>query len=261
MVLQMTNKFSTLPPVGIDRDRRGAAGRRRRRRARTSMSSSSTVASVIVGTHLAMGDKLSIPSGGQIRAVLPTGKTQTIRGPFEGKVSDLAKGAQNEGVWSWMKNMLKTGGSTEITTGATRSVSREAASRGRSRGRRCRPRSTASICVQKGAKVLADAHRDGAHRSRHAGRCGERRAGRGGVGGGQPDDRLAGQPEAARMAPTRSSSRTGRSAMSPCASSTSCRTRTTCWRNCRSAAASTSSTPGCATRSRRRRASRRGSRS
>ena len=56
--------------------------------------------------------------------MLPTGKTQTIRGPFEGKVSDLAKGAQNEGVWAWMKSMLKTGGSTEITTGATRSVAR-----------------------------------------------------------------------------------------------------------------------------------------
>ena len=112
----------------------------------------SSVASVAVGTHLAMGDTLSIPSGGQIRAVLPTGKTQTIRGPFEGKVADLAKGAQNEGVWAWMKTMLKTGGSTEITTGATRSVSREA---------KPRPFSwmevptavSGDICVQKGAKV------------------------------------------------------------------------------------------------------------
>jgi len=113
----------------------------------------SSVASVAVGTHLAMDDKLSIPSGGQIRAVLPTGKTQTIRGPFEGKVSDLAKGAQNEGVWGWMKTMLKTGGSTEITTGATRSVSREA---GKPRPFSWMEVPTAvngDICVQKGAKV------------------------------------------------------------------------------------------------------------
>ena len=115
----------------------------------------SSVASVAVGTHLAMDDKLSIPSGGQIRAVLPTGKTQTIRGPFEGKVSDLAKGAQNEGVWAWMKNMLKTGGSTEVTTGATRSVSKGAAGVPRPFSWTEVPTAVnGDICVQKGAKVL-----------------------------------------------------------------------------------------------------------
>ena len=126
MVLQMTNKFSSSPLLGLIATCVVLLAGVTAARADIYVIESS-VASVAVGTHLAMGDSLSSPSGGQIRAVLPTGKTQTIRGPFEGKVSDLAKGAQNEGVWSWMKTMLKTGGSTEITTGATRSVSRDTA--------------------------------------------------------------------------------------------------------------------------------------
>src|SRR5262245_6443553 len=86
----------------------------------------STAPGVSVGTHLGVDDAIAIPSGAHIRAVLPSGKTQTIRGPFNGKVAELAKGAPNEGVWMWMRNMLKTGGSTEVTTGATRGVTREA---------------------------------------------------------------------------------------------------------------------------------------
>lgn len=114
----------------------------------------STVAAVSVGAHLKSDDSIAIPANGQIRAVLPSGKTQTIRGPFNGKVSDLAKGTPNEGVWAWMMNMAKTGGSAEITTGATRSVSRDGG----------KPRAfswtevptgvNGSICVEKGAKVL-----------------------------------------------------------------------------------------------------------
>ena len=114
----------------------------------------STVAAVNVGSHLerAMTASPFRPIG-QIRAVLPSGKTQTIRGPFNGKVSDLAKGTPNEGVWAWMTNMAKTGGSSEITTGATRSVAPAG---------KPRPFSwvevptgvNGSICVEKGAKVL-----------------------------------------------------------------------------------------------------------
>ena len=113
----------------------------------------STVAAISVGAHLKADDSIAIPAGGQIRAVLPSGKTQTIRGPFNGKVSELAKGTPNEGVWTWMKNMAKTGGSQEITTGATRSVKSDS---------KPRPFSwtevpagvNGSICVEKGAKVL-----------------------------------------------------------------------------------------------------------
>jgi hypothetical protein len=113
----------------------------------------STVAAVSVGATLKSDDSIAIPANQQIRAVLPSGKTQTIRGPFTGKVSDIAKGTPNEGVWAWMTNMAKTGGSSEITTGATRSVAPAG---------KPRPFSwvevptgvNGSICVEKGAKVL-----------------------------------------------------------------------------------------------------------
>jgi hypothetical protein len=114
----------------------------------------STVPALVVGTHLTVDDKISIPSGGQIRAVLPSGKTQTIRGPFDGKVSELAKGAANEGVWAWMQKMAKTGGSSEITTGATRSVTRDTGAPRPFSWTEVPTGVNGSICVQKGAKVM-----------------------------------------------------------------------------------------------------------
>ena len=54
---------------------------------------------------------------------MPSGKTQTIKGPYSGPAGDLAKGQKpNEGVIAWIKNLLQTGGSTESTPGATRSM-------------------------------------------------------------------------------------------------------------------------------------------
>jgi hypothetical protein len=115
----------------------------------------STASGVNVGVRLTMDDTVAIPAGAYIRAVLPSGKTQTIRGPYSGKVADLAKGAaQNEGVMAWVRNMMKTGGSTETTTGATRSVSaRPAPPRGFSL---VEVPSTVDgdICLLKGGKVL-----------------------------------------------------------------------------------------------------------
>jgi hypothetical protein len=114
----------------------------------------STASGVSVGVRLAMDDTVAIPAGAYIRAVLPSGKTQTIRGPYNGKVADLAKGvAQNEGVMAWVRNMMKTGGSTETTTGATRSVSAPARPRGFSL---VEVPSTVDgdICLLKGGKVL-----------------------------------------------------------------------------------------------------------
>ena len=73
---------------------------------------------------------IAIPAGGHIRAVLPSGKTQTIRGPYNGAVADLGKGQpRNEGVMAWIRSMLETGGSKEVTPGATRSIGRRAPSR------------------------------------------------------------------------------------------------------------------------------------
>ena len=162
-----------------------------------------------------MDDSIAIPPGGQIRAVLPSGKTQTIRGPFNGKVSDLAKGAQNEGVWAWMTNMLKTGGSTEITTGATRSVSRAGKPRavlvggGADRGQRqhLRARRAPRCSLTRTSTTRID-------RATLVDAASGERAEVMWEAGSQTTDWPASLKLRA-MAPTRSSSRTGRSAMSP----------------------------------------------
>lgn len=84
----------------------------------------SSVPDIKVGAQFAMADRLSIPAGGVIRAVLPSGKTQTVKGPYQGPIADLAKGQEvNDGVVGWLKNIMLTGGATEATPGATRSAS------------------------------------------------------------------------------------------------------------------------------------------
>ena len=123
----------------------------------------STVPSIKPRTRLLGDDKLTIPAGGSVRAVLPDGRTQTIKGPYDGPVSDLDKGApRNEGVLGWLRTILQTGGATETTPGATRSITRPAAA----------PRTGFSwtvvpvtldgvnnICVPKGARLtLARPH-------------------------------------------------------------------------------------------------------
>jgi hypothetical protein len=154
MVLQMTKKSSRYLAGGLAGGLLAAALLAGTTAARADIYViESTVAAVSVGATLKSDDSLAIPANGQIRAVLPSGKTQTIRGPFNGKVSDLAKGTPNEGVWAWMVNMAKTGGSSEITTGATRSV----APAGKPRAFSWAEVPTGvngSICVEKGAKVL-----------------------------------------------------------------------------------------------------------
>jgi len=87
----------------------------------------SSVPGMRVGARLTDSDSLSLPAGGHIRAVLPTGKTQTIRGPFSGKVADLTKGMQsNESLMDPVRKILETGGSRETSTGGTRSVAAKA---------------------------------------------------------------------------------------------------------------------------------------
>jgi hypothetical protein len=115
----------------------------------------SGVAAIKVGSQLADRDSITIPAGAQIRVVLPSGKTQTVRGPFTGTVAELAKGQpRNEGVLTWLKDFLKTGGATEVTPGATRSIGREAP----------KPRigfswsavpvtMDGSVCIEKGARL------------------------------------------------------------------------------------------------------------
>jgi hypothetical protein len=83
----------------------------------------STVPALKVGAKLSVNDKIVVPDGSFVRVVLPSGKTQTIRGPYSGTVADMAKGqTPNAGVLAWLRGVLETGGATEATPGATRSM-------------------------------------------------------------------------------------------------------------------------------------------
>jgi hypothetical protein len=116
----------------------------------------SSAPDIKVGAQLAMADTLSLPAGAVIRAVLPSGKTQTIKGPYQGKVADLARGQEiNEGVVGWLKNILQTGGATEATPGATRSASPPARPRAAGRFSWTNvPTSTdGTVCVGKDGKL------------------------------------------------------------------------------------------------------------
>ena len=115
----------------------------------------STAAAIKARSQLADSDTLTIPAGAYIRVVLPSGKTQTIKGPYKGTVAELARGQpRNEGVLAWLREFLNTGGATEATPGATRSIGRESA----------KPRTGFSwtavpvtedgnVCVEKGAQL------------------------------------------------------------------------------------------------------------
>ena len=70
----------------------------------------STVAAIRVGSAFDMNATIALPAGSYIRAVLPSGKTQTVRGPYKGTAADLGKGQpSNDGVMAWVKEFLKTG--------------------------------------------------------------------------------------------------------------------------------------------------------
>jgi len=117
----------------------------------------STVPSIKPRTRLLPDDKLSIPAGGSVRAVLPDGKTQTIKGPYDGPVSSIGKGrARNEGVLGWLRNIMLTGGATETTPGATRSIARRPAAARTGFSWTVVPvtlRGTNNVCVPKDAKL------------------------------------------------------------------------------------------------------------
>ena len=114
----------------------------------------SSVAGIRVGSALELGAALTIPAGGHIRAVLPSGKTQTIKGPYTGTVADLAKGQPiNEGVTAWIKNVLRTGGASEATPGATRGIARPAEKPRAAFSWSAIPAANGTVCVEKGAKL------------------------------------------------------------------------------------------------------------
>jgi hypothetical protein len=115
----------------------------------------STTATIKVGSAIDMGTVISIPAGSHIRAVLPSGKTQTIKGPYNGTVADLAKGQPiNSGVAAWLENILKTGGATQSTTGATRGIARPADKPPRAAfSWSTIPLADGTVCIQKGSKL------------------------------------------------------------------------------------------------------------
>jgi len=111
----------------------------------------STVTAIRVGSALDMGAAISIPAGGHIRAVLPSGKTQTIRGPYEGTVANLARGQPiNEDVLSRIANLLRTGGASESTPGATRAIHRPAEMLRTAFSWSAIPVATGTVCVEQG---------------------------------------------------------------------------------------------------------------
>ena len=83
----------------------------------------SSVTAIKIGKEYALSDTIDVPAGASIRAVMPSGKTQTIRGPYSGSVADLAKGQKlNERVLSWITTFFETGGARESTPGTTRGM-------------------------------------------------------------------------------------------------------------------------------------------
>ena len=113
----------------------------------------STAANVKVGTAFTMSDRITVPAGGSIRVVMPSGKTQMIKGPYSGVAADLAQGQKpNDGVVAWIKNLVQTGGSNEKTPGATRSARAPEAPVGFS-WTTIPVTANSTICVEKGAKL------------------------------------------------------------------------------------------------------------
>ncbi len=86
----------------------------------------STVDKYKAGSTLAKAGSVSIPDGGKVVVVLPSGQTRTINGPFAGKVSDLSKGGgrSNAALFNAVKQFLKTGGATTSKVGAIRGVAK-----------------------------------------------------------------------------------------------------------------------------------------
>jgi hypothetical protein len=116
----------------------------------------STTAAVKVGTAFALDDRITVPAGASIRIVMPSGKTQTIKGPYSDILAGAAKGQKpNDGVMAWIKTLMQTGGSNERTPGATRSARAPAAPAAPARFSWTDVPITAdsTICVDKRAKL------------------------------------------------------------------------------------------------------------
>lgn len=83
----------------------------------------STAPALKAGSQLADNERLSVPDGASVRILLPSGKTQSVKGPYDGAIADIGKGKlDGAGMIGWLRGFLQTGGSSEAVPGATRSL-------------------------------------------------------------------------------------------------------------------------------------------
>jgi hypothetical protein len=114
----------------------------------------STASGIRPGARFEDSDVLSVPAGSEIRVVLPSGKTRTVRGPFSGTVGELNKGEpRNEGVMVWLMEFLRTGGARESAPGATRGIAPVAAKPIGFSWSAVPVTASGSVCVRKGARL------------------------------------------------------------------------------------------------------------
>ena len=121
----------------------------------------SSVPTYKAGKTLAKTDQVTIPEGGSMVVVLPSGATRTISGPFNGKVSGLSSGkTSNAALFNAVKKFVKTGGSTTKSVGAMRSISSRRPA-GTPRAAKAKFSWTSvpisargDVCLEKGAEIL-----------------------------------------------------------------------------------------------------------
>ncbi len=93
---------------------------------------SSSAPSVKSGVVLGDAATLDIPAGAKVRVMLPSGRTQEIKGPAKPKVADISKGeARNEGLWNDVVNVIsRQKSASESVVGAVRSAAPPSGTRG-----------------------------------------------------------------------------------------------------------------------------------
>jgi len=75
------------------------------------------------GSTISNDEMITIPTGKTALFVLPSGATRKVSGPFKGKASELTKGIKaNPGLIAAVQRYVKTGGSSQKSVGAVRSL-------------------------------------------------------------------------------------------------------------------------------------------
>lgn len=90
---------------------------------------SSNASSIKAGSVLGNDKTLDVPSGARVRIMMPSGRTQELKGPAKVKVAELGRGeAINESLWNDVKRLVSNQKqATESTIGAVRSMAPKSA--------------------------------------------------------------------------------------------------------------------------------------